>query len=146
MQTPVSGQSRDRVIAATVGAVLDTLGDTHVLDEAEQARALRFLRREDEERYRAAHLLKRHMLGAVHNLPPQDLQFDIHAGGKPYLLSRVQQDFSLSHAGAWVSVAISRSGHIGVDVEAERPAVFWRDVAGMFLALSELAWMTGANS
>jgi len=137
MLTPVQGKSREWVIAATVGAVRDALGDTHVLDEAEQARATRFLRREDEERYRAAHLLKRHMLGAVLGLTPRELQFSVQPGGKPHLVSRIQQDFSLSHAGAWVSVAISRSGRIGVDVEAERPAAFWRDIADMFLAPSE---------
>jgi 4'-phosphopantetheinyl transferase len=139
MQTNVRGKSSDWVIAAPVEAVHDALGYTRVLDEAEQARALRFLRREDEERYRAAHLLKRHMLGVVYTLAAQDLKFGVHTGGKPYLVSRVQQDFSLSHAGAWVSVGISRSGHIGVDVEAERPAAFWRDIADMFLASSERA-------
>ncbi len=137
MPTPVRGKSSDWVIAATVGAVRDALGQTRVLDEAEQARAMRFLRREDEERYRAAHLLKRHMLGAVLDLTARELQFGVQPGGKPYLMSRISQDFSLSHAGAWVSVAISLSGRIGVDVEAQRPAAFWRDIADMFLAPSE---------
>lgn len=139
----LSSGSSDHVIAATVDAVLEAFSDADVLDEAEKAQAARFVRAEDRERYRAAHLLKRHLLGKAIGLPPQDLRFERHGGGKPFLTSEAMPDFNLSHGGDWVIAGYSWSGRIGVDVEADRPAEFWREIAGSFLSPAELAVADG---
>jgi phosphopantetheinyl transferase len=131
--------SVDCVIAATVRAAF-TLSD--VLDEAERAQAGRFVQREDAERYCAAHLLKRHLLGLATGLRPRDLRFDRHAGGRPYLLNRGGPDFNISHGGDWVIAGLSWSGRIGVDVENERPPVFWQQIAEAFLTPAELTAST----
>lgn len=133
----------DHVFAATVRAVLETFAGKNVLNDVENAQAARFVRTEDGERYHAAHLLKRHLLGRASGLSPQDLHFDRQSGGKPFLLGEERLDFNLSHGGDWVIAGLSWSGRIGVDVEAERPAEFWREIAGSFLSPAELAVADG---
>lgn len=150
MKTLFSGQSdrqpaADCVIAATVHAALEALAGEDVLDDAEKAQAERFVRAEDGRRYRAAHLLKRHLLGKATGLSPQDLQFGRHGGGKPFMLGEAVPDFNLSHGGDWVIAGFSRSGVIGVDVEADRPAVFWREIAESFLSAAELGVADGGD-
>lgn len=145
MESLSCGSSGGWVIAATVRAVRDAFAYAEVLDEAEKAQAVRFVRAEDGRRYRAAHLLKRHLLGKATGLSPQDLRFGRHGGGKPFLLWEQKLDFNLSHGGDWVVAGYSWSGHIGVDVEADRPAAFWRDIAGSFLSPAELAVVNGGD-
>lgn len=139
MENLSCGTSDGWVIAATVRAVHDAFAYGDVLDEAERAQAVRFVRAEDGERYRAAHLLKRHLLARATGLLPEDLRFGRHGGGKPFLLGEEKPDFNLSHGGDWVIAGYSWSGVIGVDVEADRPAEFWREIAGSFLSPAELA-------
>lgn len=131
------------MIAATVRAALDTFAGADVLDEAEKAQAARFVWAGDRERYRAAHLLKRHLLGNAIGVSPQDLLFERHGGGKPFMRGEAVPDFNLSHGGDWVIAGYSWSGVIGVDVEADRPAKIWREIAGSFLSPAELAVMNG---
>lgn len=144
MKTSFSGRTDQQpaagcVIAVAVQAALETLGCDDVLDDAEKAQAARFVRAEDGRRYRAAHLLKRHLLGKATGLSPQDLRFGRHGGGKPFMLGEAVPDFNLSHGGDWVIAGFSWSGRIGVDVEADRPVAFWREIAGSFLSTAELA-------
>ncbi|MDP9835689.1 4'-phosphopantetheinyl transferase [Neorhizobium huautlense] len=133
------------MIAVTVQATLEALAGEDVLDDAEKAQAARFVRAEDGRRYRAAHLLKRHLLGMATDLPPQDLRFGRHDGGKPFLLGERGPDFNISHGGDWVIAGFSWSGRIGVDVEAERPIAFWREIASSFLSTAELAVADGGD-
>lgn len=57
--------------------------------------------------------------------------------------SEMQGHFNLSHGGGWVIAGLSWSGQIGVDVEAERPVAFWREIAGSFLSSAEMAFADG---
>ncbi|MGF9564355.1 4'-phosphopantetheinyl transferase superfamily protein [Neorhizobium sp. JUb45] len=129
---------RDWVIAATVSAARAAFSGLQALSDVEIAQGARFLRSEDGERYRAAHLLKRHLLGATTGERPQELQFDREVNGKPVLRGITPLDFNLSHSDDWVIAGVSLTGRIGVDVEAERPEPFWREIAGSFLTPAEL--------
>lgn len=126
-------------IAMPVSAVLGSFDPDAVLDSAERSQAGRFLKPEDTERYRAAHGLVRRLLGAATGRNPAGLCFSRRPGGKPFLADTGSLDFNLSHGGGWVAVALSRSGRIGVDVEADRPQHFWDEIAASFLAPSEVA-------
>jgi phosphopantetheinyl transferase len=125
--------------AMPVSSVLGSFDPDSVLDSEEQSQAERFLKREDRERYRAAHGLVRLVLGAATGQNPAGLRFSRRPGGKPFLSDTGPLDFNLSHGGAWVAVALSRSGRVGIDVETERPLAFWEEIAGSFLAPDEIA-------
>lgn len=126
-------------IAMPVSAVLAGFDPDTVLDSAERSQAERFVKQEDRERYRAAHGLVRLLLGAATARNPADLRFSRRPGGKPVLADAGSLDFNLSHGGGWVAVALSRSGRIGVDVEADRPQHFWDEIAASFLTPEEIA-------
>jgi len=98
-------------------------GVFEVLSEEEQARADRFLRAEDRDRYVASHAALRLILGRRLGLPPRDLAFEAEEGGKPRLAGsrRGACRFNLSHSGARALVGLSRRVESGVDVEALRP-------------------------
>ncbi|MCF3640223.1 4'-phosphopantetheinyl transferase superfamily protein [Rhizobium sp. TRM95111] len=127
------------VIAAPVCTVISALAGGRALSAAETARAAAFHHREDAERYRAAHLLARAMIGAAMARPAENLVFDRLSNGKPVLSDAAGIDFNLSHSGDWVAVGLMRSGRIGVDVETERPQPFWEEITLSFLSPSEMA-------
>ncbi|GAA1837008.1 4'-phosphopantetheinyl transferase superfamily protein [Pseudonocardia ailaonensis] len=95
-----------------------------VLDDHERTRLDRFRREADRARYLAAHALTRLVLGAHLGADPAALVLDrtCRCGeqhGKPTLPSG--PEFSLTHSGDRVGVALSTAGPIGLDVEEHRP-------------------------
>jgi 4'-phosphopantetheinyl transferase len=99
-----------------------------LLDEREQARWSRFLREEDRERYLVAHAMLRVVLAAHLGIPARELRFSTicrHCGkthGKPRLDHGGEAiEFSLSHSGRQVVVALVRDFPVGVDVEQVKP-------------------------
>jgi 4'-phosphopantetheinyl transferase len=89
------------------------------VSQAERERAARFLRREDGVRHLLGRALLRRVLGrgGVHALPAD---WPVNAWGKPE--SWMGAHFSISHAGSDVWLAFSRTGGVGIDVEAAIPA------------------------
>ena len=93
------------------------------LSAEEAARADRFLRAEDRDRYRASHAALRLILGRALGVAPGVLAFATGPAGKPELAGGLAGalHFNLSHSGARALVGISPEAAIGVDVEALRP-------------------------
>jgi 4'-phosphopantetheinyl transferase len=99
-------------------------GEPDVLDADERARAARFVRAVDRDRYAASHLLLRRVLARYAGLPPQALRFlrepcpccgEPH--GRPALAGLpAAPHFSLSHAGPLALVAVA-CDPVGADVE-----------------------------
>lgn len=93
-----------------------------LLDRHERERWERFRRDEARDRYLTAHALARVVLGAHAGLPAAGLRFDRRCArcgrphGKPGLID-ADLEFSLSHAGGLVLVAVTRGVPVGVDVE-----------------------------
>jgi 4'-phosphopantetheinyl transferase len=109
-----------------------------LLDGGERARLSRFRRAEDRARYLAAHVLTRLVLAAHLGMAPAALRFVRmcrHCGavdhGKPRLGEPAGIDFSLSHSGGRVVLAVARGGAVGVDVERLRAP---RDLDGLIAA------------
>ncbi|MGU3538600.1 4'-phosphopantetheinyl transferase family protein [Methylobacterium sp. A54F] len=95
-----------------------------LLDPAERARADRFLRPEDRQRFVASHAALRLILGAARATDPRTLAFTADATGKPELArgpSEAPLHLNLSHSGPRALVGLSTRAPIGVDVEALRP-------------------------
>lgn len=96
-----------------------------LLDTGERARCARFDRDDDRARYLAAHALARLVLAGHLGIPAQALTFQATCRqcgasdhGKPRLaMAGGGLEFSLSHSGARVVLAVARDAAVGVDVE-----------------------------
>lgn len=89
------------------------------LDEIERAR-LEALRAESDRRlYLAAHGLLRQALGELGSVGPAEWRFRADARGRPQISfpANTGLNFSLTHTGGLVAVAIARDGEVGVDAE-----------------------------
>ncbi|MCJ2033816.1 4'-phosphopantetheinyl transferase family protein [Methylobacterium sp. J-068] len=93
------------------------------LSPDERARAARFVRREDRERFIGSHLALRHILAGYLGRHPDELRFGSEPGGKPRLAHPDPEGlrFNLSHSGRHALVGVASTATIGVDVEAVRP-------------------------
>lgn len=76
---------------------------------------------------------------------PRDLRFAVAPGGKPALVGHPLR-FSISHSHGLASLAVGRSGEIGLDIELVRPVPFWRSIAGRLMdghVVEQLAELSG---
>lgn len=103
------------------------------LTSGERERAERFVRVATGRRWAAAHVIVRHIVGALVGCPPGDLHFGREEHGKPYLDHTDRLEFSLSHAGPFVLVALipqdSADCRLGADVEMTMSVAAAREVA-----------------
>lgn len=120
-----------------------------MLSPQERARADRFAFARDRQRYIAAHVALRQVLGAHMGVHGEALVFAAGPFGKPALVGAgAGLHFNLSHSGGIALVALSATGEIGVDVEVPRrlddanalaAAHFTADEARALAALPALA-------
>lgn len=95
-----------------------------LLDEGERERYERFRRPEDKARFVTGRSLARTVLAAATGMSPGEIRFTTdcpHCGGshgKPRLAG-YGVDFSLSHSGDRVVLALVEGAEVGVDVEQE---------------------------
>jgi 4'-phosphopantetheinyl transferase len=102
-------------LAPAAQARLETL-----LSDDELARAQRFARAADRNRYVCAHGLLRLVLARYIGLRPEDVAFGTGRGGKPRLANRRGPRFNLSHADGLGLLAVSGGREVGVDLEKVR--------------------------
>jgi 4'-phosphopantetheinyl transferase len=116
-----------------------------VLDVRERHRHGRLRRPADQLRYLAAHVLARLALALYLDRDPAQLPFGLRCRGcgstdhgKPMLLPPEEDlEFSLSHSGGRVVVAVARRASVGIDVEAIAPDRDYSDVAARVLSPPE---------
>lgn len=114
-----------------------------LLDDGERARAARFRFEADRDRFIAAHVGMRMLLGKALGVAPATLQFATGAAGKPRLAGPEAASgihFNLAHSGAHALLAIDTGREIGVDLEvpaSDRPAPM--EVATLFSAAERAA-------
>ena len=108
-------------------AALDAAAPGKILDAEELERAGRFLRAEDRERYTAAHIGLRQLLGGYLGMEPSGVPFTREncpgcggPHGRPAVAGGGGPHFSLSHSAGLVLLAFAATP-VGVDVE-EIPA------------------------
>lgn len=127
----------------TPGTALPALADG--LPAVDLERADRFRREDARARYIAGRHVLRTALGELLGVPSRELRFTRGSTGcdrgKPALLwpDVPQLDFSVSHSGALVVVAVARRGPVGVDVERLRPRLDVLGVARLALSAEEVA-------
>lgn len=119
--------------------VLDS-GMRELLNEGEMARATRFLRQLDRDRFISAHAQLRMLLGRYLDLSPKEILFGSGIHGKPCLQSSPGQPdikFNLSHSGPSAIVAVSGGVETGVDIEETERDVDLIQVARRYFAPEE---------
>jgi 4'-phosphopantetheinyl transferase len=114
--------------------------DAALLDEAERARAERFVFERDRRRFVRAHAALRRVLAGYLAHDAADLRFAARPGGKPMLAAPGNRgiDFNLSHSGDRALVAVA-GGPIGVDIECLRPVADAKGLAGQHFTAAEAA-------
>lgn len=117
------------------------LRERHILDAQEAQRHQRLRHPKHRQRFLAAHVAMRHVLGAATGRSPAELRFVAGEFGKPSLTDVANLGFSLSHSGDWALLAVGDSS-LGVDIEAwiERPSEL---LANQILNPDELAAWAG---
>lgn len=114
----------------------DPAGDLAQLDEAERARAGRFVRPGDAAAYIATHAALRRVLAPA---APAALVYVQGPHGKPAVAGG--PEFSLSHCPGHAFVAVSAGPPVGLDVEPLRPfAELHRVAAEVMTAAEHAAW------
>jgi 4'-phosphopantetheinyl transferase len=141
---PVAGRTAFRTGTVQVWTIpLDMAprvipGVEEILDAYEQYQALRFPAGQLRTRYIAAHVAVRRILGQCLTKHPGDVRLSRTASGKPYV-SDAPLAFNLSHSGPLAVCAVTRSGSVGVDIEAMRAIDDPDGIVAHFFAPGEIA-------
>lgn len=107
-----------------------------MLPQLQQERISLFKKPKDMQRSLIGESMCRFILGERLSLQPDQVEISKSAKGKPFLKSRSDLHFNISHSGNWAVFALSDS-EIGVDVEKVR-AVDYR-VARRYFSTEEFA-------
>ncbi|CAO3694440.1 unnamed protein product [Rhizopus stolonifer] len=86
------------------------------LTKEETTSVLRYKFAQNQHLALASILLRRHYFSKLLNIAWEELEFDKHSGGKPFLKHHEGIDFNISHEGNWVIFGCSKDYKIGVDV------------------------------
>jgi 4'-phosphopantetheinyl transferase len=113
-------------------------GVEEILDAYEQYQALRFPAGQLRTRYIAAHVAVRRILGQCLGKDPGDVRLSRTASGKPFVAD-APLAFNLSHCGPLAVCAVTRSGAVGVDIEAMRKVEDADGIVAHFFAPGEVA-------
>lgn len=104
-------------------------------DEVERAARFRFERH--RVAWEAARGGLRELLGGYCGRAARDLRFALGGDGKPALAGGGGLHFNLSHTDGLVALAVTRSGEVGLDVEARRPVPERAAIAGTHFSARE---------
>ncbi|QVQ54586.1 4'-phosphopantetheinyl transferase superfamily protein [Spiractinospora alimapuensis] len=100
-----------------------------LLDDHERERHRRFLKAEDRDRYLVSHALARLCLARAADCPAGEVSYirdcphcsGTEPHGKPRPVGAAAGlEFSITHSGDWVAVAVCSEAEVGVDVERIR--------------------------
>ncbi len=122
------------------------LGDTELLSRDEQARATRFRRAGDRERWTWCRIRLRQILASCIGCPAAKIAIETANSGKPFLANAdlCCPYFNLSHAGDVLAIAVSNELDMGIDVEQVRLLTDLDGVARASLTHSERQQLQGA--
>lgn len=109
-----------------------------VLDPQEKARAARFLRRADRNRFTIVHDALRRILGSYLDTDPAGLAFEYSSRGKPALAGYPFQ-FNLAHSRGLALLGVCLDQRIGVDLEDLERRIDITQIVPRFFAAEEAA-------
>ncbi|MDZ4689387.1 MAG: 4'-phosphopantetheinyl transferase superfamily protein [Planctomycetaceae bacterium] len=127
-----------RIPLPTDGAIVPaTVGE---LSPDEVVRAERYLVEPPRRQFVTTRRALRRLCGAILSLDPREVLIEFTQFGKPAIAAAQNPHglaFNVSHSGAWAAIAIGWQRRIGVDLEAVKPQLNWRGLAGRFFAEGE---------
>lgn len=142
------GSGEVALFAIDVGRLHPIQPERTALNEDEMARARRFHRAADRDRFvMARHALR--LLLARYTGGAKGVGFKYGAKGKPYIdhyYNGLKINFNLSHSAQWVLIGLSLGVEIGVDIEWEDKALDAEGVAKRYFHEEELALLGKARS
>ena len=111
-----------------------------LLGNEERAKAARFRRDADRDRYVASHAMLRLVLSRYVGASAEKLEFEVGDRGKPRLAQGrdFPLSFNLSHSGDAALLAVSGTPEVGVDLEEIRDDVDVRALSRSALSAAEL--------
>src|SRR5579859_3256141 len=109
-----------------------------LLPSSEQERSHRLRQTRHRDTYVIAHALWRLALGDLLGVEAMDVPLTSTADGRPQL-EGTGYATSLSHSGAYVAIAISRTTSIGIDIEQSPPRAGLRDLTSVLCTPTEAA-------
>lgn len=115
------------------------------LTETEQARAEKFLKPSDQERYVLCRGILRRILAELLHTDPTDIEFERNAQGKPYLPGG-ELDFNLSHSRDRLLIASTSDRAVGVDIEFRRDGIPMDAIAARWFAAQEKQFFQGLEN
>jgi 4'-phosphopantetheinyl transferase len=122
-------------LASTTAALADLPA---ILSPDERERAARFAFEKDQARFTSCRATLRLLLSRYTGIPPESLVFRYKSHGKPALAGGLGWQFNVSHSRDLAAIAISRSDHVGIDLEYIDPAFPQDEVAPEVLCPGEL--------
>lgn len=121
---------------------LDAPGDAgpsrRLLNDAERARADRFIRAEHGRSFTIAHASLRQILSRYLDIVAEAVQFSAAEKGKPRIEGETGLQFNLSHSGELALVAVTRGRAVGVDIESMRERSAQRNIAERYFSRGEV--------
>lgn len=109
------------------------------LDDDERARAERFARRRDADRFIVCRGAVRGVLASYLRAAPEDIEFIYSSYGKPGLCCGTLLQFNVSHSGDVAMCAVAEHRAVGVDVERVDRTLAFEPLAERFFSPRELA-------
>jgi len=106
--------------------------EENVLSTEEQVRAARFFRKEERDRYIAAHVALRKLLSRYTQVSPASIRFSVGKCGKPAVIGPGGPSplhFNLAHSHSLMLVAVANNRDVGVDIEYRRGDLAVEEIA-----------------
>ena len=111
-----------------------------LLDQAEQARALRFHFEHHRQRFIVSHAYLRTLLSSYLSIDPAAIVYSYQTHGKPQVNNTLGLHFNMSHSGDYALYAFAHH-EIGVDIEALRESIDKGAIAQRFFSATEAAYL-----
>lgn len=111
-----------------------------LLSPEEQARASRFRREGDRQRFTVAHAAVRLLIADYLSVDARTIHFQTAEHGKPFIPGMPVQ-FNLSHSGELALLAVTHERNIGIDVEEDRQVPDAMRLAERFFSKAEIERM-----
>jgi 4'-phosphopantetheinyl transferase len=116
-----------------------------LLNQAELARAAKFFKPQDAEKFILCRGLLRRILGGILESDPASLAFELNEYGKPYL-DGTELEFNVSHSHDRLLIATGFNRAIGVDIEFRRGGINMDAIASRWYAPAERAFFQGSEN
>lgn len=115
-----------------------------VLNRDEIARAGRYLRKEDQDRFIISRASLRYILSKYTGIDPAAIVFEFGFNKKPYI-SNTNIQYNLSDSGDQVVIAIAATA-LGIDIEYIKPRFYYDTILPLNFTAQEIAFISQTDS